>query len=209
MFSTFFRSNSDRGEVRDSCGPHGPRGGHGRHERGFGGGWEKHGHGPWGRGGFGGGRERLFDSGELQFVILKFLAERPSYGYELIKAIEERLAGGYAPSPGVIYPTLTLLEERGLTEVVSSEGNRKVYGITEAGKQELSANRARLDAIFDRIEHSGRRFGRERSPEIMRAFRNLGEAIRGRMMRGENFTPEQITKIAQAINDAARTIDGV
>jgi DNA-binding PadR family transcriptional regulator len=209
MFSTFFHSYSDRGEVRHTCGPDESRGGSGRHERGFGGAWERHGHGPWGRGGFGGGRERLFDSGELQFVILKFLAERPSYGYELIKAIEERLAGGYAPSPGVIYPTLTLLEERGLTEVVSTEGNRKVYGITEAGKQELAANQARLDAIFDRIEHSGRRFGRERSPEIMRAFRNLGEAIRGRMMRGENLTPEQITKIAQAITDAARAIDGV
>lgn len=207
MFQDFFRS---RHPHRGHCGPRG-RGadetGSATDTRGFAG-RGSHG-GPWGRGGFGGGRERLFDSGELQLVILNLLNERPSYGYELIKAIEERLAGGYAPSPGVIYPTLTLLEERGLAEVVSSEGNRKTYGITEAGKAELAANKARIDAIFERLDHSGRRFDRERSPEIMRSFRNLGEAIRGRMMRGENLSSEQITKIAQAINDAARAIDGV
>lgn len=204
MFQDFFHHS--RHPHRGSCGPRG-RGadetGATADTRGFAG------RGPWGRGGFGGGRERLFDSGELQLVILNLLNERPSYGYELIKAIEERLAGGYAPSPGVIYPTLTLLEERGLAEVVSSEGNRKTYGITEAGKAELAANKARIEAIFERLDHSGQRFGRERSPEIMRSFRNLGEAIRSRMMRGENLTSEQITKIAQAINDAARAIDGI
>ena len=218
MFQNFFFHSRD--DVRGGCGARGrwsddprERGGHhGREERGFGGhfgrGAERG--GPWGRGGFGGGgRERLFDSGELQLVILKLLSERPSYGYELIKAIEERFAGGYAPSPGVIYPTLTLLEERGLTAVQSSEGNRKVFAVTEAGQAELATNASRLNAIFERIEHSGKRFGRERSPEIMRAFRNLGEAIRGRMMRGENLTPDQITRIASAINEAARAIDGV
>ena len=84
---------------------------HGRHGGPFGGG--PFGGGPFARG-FGAGRgERLFDSGELRLVILQLLSEKPSYGYELIKAIEERLSGGYAPSPGVIYPTLTLLEEEG------------------------------------------------------------------------------------------------
>jgi DNA-binding PadR family transcriptional regulator len=211
MFSRFFAGEGHRG----GCRPHSPwagdfegRGpGRGHEARGFGGRGE--GRGPWGRGGFGhgGGRERLFDSGELALVILKLLAERPSYGYELIKAIEERFAGGYAPSPGVVYPTLTMLEERGLAQVQSSEGNRKVYAVTEAGQAELAANKARLDAIFDRIEHSSKRFGRERSPEIMRAFRNLGEAIRARMIRGEAFTAEQVSKIAAAINEAARVID--
>jgi hypothetical protein len=76
---------------------------HGRH-RGFGG---HHDHDR----GFGGGRERHFDNGELRFVILQLIADKPSYGYEIIKAIEERLSGGYAPSPGVVYPTLTMLEE--------------------------------------------------------------------------------------------------
>jgi len=210
MFQNFFYSRHDYG---GGCGPRGHRAdasGDSRDQRHFGGHWGRgdRGGGPWGRG-FGGGRERIFDSGELQLVILKLLSERPSYGYELIKAIEERLAGGYAPSPGVVYPTLTLLEERGLAEVVNTEGNRKVYGITEPGRAELAANKARVDAIFDRMDHSGRRFDRERSPEIMRAFRNLGEAIRARMIRAESLTPEQMSRIAQAINDAARAIDGV
>jgi DNA-binding PadR family transcriptional regulator len=158
--------------------------------------------------GFGGRSERMFDGGDLQLIILELLAKKPSYGYELIKAIEERLAGGYAPSPGVVYPTLTLLEERGFTEVVSSEGNRKVYGVTETGKAELEANAARLKAITERIEHSGEKFEKLRSVQVMRAFRNLGEAVRGRMFRGD-LTPEQIAKISEAIDAAARAIDAV
>ena len=150
----------------------------------------------------------MFDGGDLQLIILDQLSKKPSYGYELIKEIEERMAGGYAPSPGVVYPTLTMLEERGFTEVVSSEGNRKVYGVTDAGKQELEANAARLRNIAERIEDSGERFGRLRSQQVMRAFRNLGEAVRGRMFRGD-LTPEQIAKIAEAIDTAARAIDAV
>ena len=88
------------------CGHHREERHHGRYGReGFEGFMGRHGRG------FGGDRERLFDSGELRLVILQLVAEKPSYGYEIIKAIEERLSGGYAPSPGVVYPTLTLLEE--------------------------------------------------------------------------------------------------
>ena len=148
----------------------------------------------------------MFDSGDLQLIMLELLANKPSYGYELIKAIEERMAGGYAPSPGVVYPTLTMLEERGFTEVVSSEGNRKVYGVTEAGRKELADNAGRLKEITERVERNGQAFARGRSPQIMRAFRNLGEAVRNRMFR-EGLTPEQVTKIAEAIDAAARAID--
>src|SRR5450631_3772106 len=88
----------------DFCGG----GRHDRSERGFRGrhrGFER---------GWGGGRERMFDAGDIKLVILKLLSEQPSYGYQLIKTMEERLSGGYTPSAGVIYPTLTLLEEEGL-----------------------------------------------------------------------------------------------
>jgi DNA-binding PadR family transcriptional regulator len=183
------------------------RGHHGRNHARFGG--REHGPGrPFGRG-FGGGRERMFDSGDLQLIILELLAAKPSYGYELIKAIEEKFAGGYAPSPGVVYPTLTLLEERGFAEVVSSEGNRKTYGVTEAGRAELEANAERLRQITGRMGDRGEAFRRERSPEIMRAFHNLGEALRSKMMRGSQMTPEQVAKIAEAIDGAARAIDAV
>src|SRR5579862_6069316 len=90
--------------------------------------WEHFGHG-FGRG----GRERMFDNGHLRLVILQLIADKPSYGYELIKAIEERLAGSYAPSPGVVYPTLTLLEEEGYAMVSSTDGSKKLYAATEEG----------------------------------------------------------------------------
>src|SRR6202034_3548073 len=88
----------------------------------------RHWRGGWGgRGegferGFGGGRERFFDNGHLRLVILQLIAEKPSYGYEIIKTLEERLSGAYAPSPGVVYPTLTMLEEEGYATVSSTEG---------------------------------------------------------------------------------------
>jgi len=166
------------------------------------------GRGPWERG-FGGGRERFLDPGDLSLLILQLLSEKPSYGYELIKSIEERLSGGYAPSPGVVYPTLTMLEERGFAQVVEpSEGGRKTYAITDAGRKELADNAARLREITERMEHTGHAFRRGRSPQIMRAFRNLGEAVRLRMFRGD-LTAEQVAKIAEAIDTAARSIDNV
>ena len=164
--------------------------------------------GPWERG-FGGGRERFLDPGDLQLIILQLLAEKPSYGYELIKSIEERLSGGYSPSPGVVYPTLTLLAEKGLAEVPDpAAGGRKTYAITDAGRKELADNAERLRELTERLEHTGHAFRRGRSPQIMRAFRNLGEAVRIRMFRGD-LTAEQVAKIAEAIDNAARTIDGV
>jgi DNA-binding PadR family transcriptional regulator len=176
----------------------------------------RHRHGWWGErgergegfGGFGGGRERFFDNGQLKLVILQLIADKPSYGYEIIKAIEERLSGGYAPSPGVIYPTLTLLEEEGLAEVTSSESNKKLYAATEEGRAHLKTNQALLKAIFGRMQEAGKAFGRGRSPQIKRAIMNLKLALKMRVERG-TLTAEQIGKIADAIDAAARMIDEV
>jgi len=171
-----------------------------RHWRGgFGGRWEGFEHG------FGGGRERFFDSGHLRLVILQLIADKASYGYEIIKAIEERLAGEYAPSPGVVYPTLTMLEEEGLASS-STEGNKKLYVATEQGKEYLKANNATVKAIFGRMEQAERVFGRGRSPQIMRALMNLKFALKMRAGRGDLST-EQVSKIADALDKAARAID--
>jgi len=158
--------------------------------------------------GFGGDRERLFDSGELRFVILQLVAEKPSYGYEIIKAIEERLSGGYAPSPGVVYPTLTLLEEEGYATVSSAEGGKKLYTVTELGTEYLKSNQGIIKAIFGRMEQAGKAFNRGRSPQVMRAMMNLSMALRMRMSQGA-LSPEQIRKVAEAIDAAARVIDEV
>jgi DNA-binding PadR family transcriptional regulator len=173
-----------------------------RHRHGgFGGRWEGF------ERGFGAMRERLFESGHLRLVILQLIAEKPSYGYEIIKAIEERLSGGYAPSPGVVYPTLTLLEEEGLA-TSSSEGNKRLYSITEQGREHLRTNDATVKVIFGRMEKARKLFGRGRSPQVVRAMMNLKFALGMRLGRGD-LSQEQVSKIAEAIDAAARVIDEV
>ncbi len=204
--------------ARRHCGGHhhqgrsefaGPRGGF---DRWFAGWRERDREGRHGFGGrergFGRGGERLFDAGDVRLVVLKLLSEQPSYGYQLIKTMEERLGGGYTPSAGVIYPTLTMLEEEGLASVSTSENNKKVYSVTAEGNQYLEANKERIAELFARLEVAGRGFRRGRSPEIMRAFMNLRGAIAMRLHR-ENVTPEQIRKISEAINAAAKAIDEI
>src|SRR6201999_486038 len=112
-------------------GPHGGFFGFGHH---FG---EGFGPGGSGRGGFGPGRK--LGSGGLQLVLVGLLAEKPSHGYELIKALEERSTGYYSPSPGMVYPALTYLEEIGHASV-TAEGTRKLYSATEAGRKHLADN---------------------------------------------------------------------
>jgi len=156
--------------------------------------------------GFGGrGRERMFEAGDIKLVILKLLSEEPSYGYQLIKTMEQRLGGGYTPSAGVIYPTLTLLEEEGLA-AASEQSGKKVYSVTAEGTAYLEANKERVNELFARLDETGRGFERGRSPEIMKAFGNLRGAVIARVTRG-NVTPEQIQQITDAINAAAKAID--
>jgi len=176
---------------------------------GFGRGFRERHHGGRFERGFGAGRERLFDAGDVKLVVLKLLSERPSYGYQLIKTMEERLSGGYTPSAGVIYPTLTMLEEEGLA-TASSENNKKVYSVTPEGMEYLQTNRRRVEQLFERLEEAGRGFERGRSPEIMKALLNLRGAVVERMSR-RSVTRQEIRKItqaiAEAINAAAKAID--
>jgi len=180
---------------------------HGGPWHGFGG----HFHGGPRRGmeGFGPGfaepRGRMFDAGDVRLVVLRLLADQPSYGYQLIKTMEQSLAGGYTPSAGVIYPTLTQLEEEGLA-ASTLENNKKVYSLTPAGIEYMEANKRQIGELFERLERTGRSFERGRSPEMMKAFLNLRSAVMARVSR-ENIKPELIEKIVAAINAAAQTID--
>lgn len=149
----------------------------GRKGLGFGRGGHPGGHGgPFGgRGGRGG---RFFEHGALRFVVLALLAEKPAHGYELIKQIEDKVGGAYTPSAGVVYPTLTLLEETGQIEVAAAEGNKKLYAITDAGRDTIAANRAQIDAMFARMGEAGRERRGERDPRLVRAVENLKLALR-------------------------------
>ena len=154
----------------------------------------------------GGGRGgRIFGHGGLRLVLLQLICTKPSHGYELIKAIEERVQGAYSPSPGVVYPTLTLLEELGHVSV-TTEGARKRYGSTDEGQAFLAANRDAVDALLARMDESGHAGGRP--PQVIRAIENLRLAVRMRLGRGP-LTDAQIDAIADTLDAAARQIDRV
>jgi DNA-binding PadR family transcriptional regulator len=149
---------------------------------------------------------RVFEQGDLRYVILKLIADKPAHGYELIKEIEERLGGAYSPSPGVIYPTLTLLEELGYVAIAPGEGVKKAYAITPEGVEHLEQNKAAVEAIFERIATVAERTGSRRSPQIVRAMENLMLALKLKLERGR-LTEQQITAVAQALDAAAQAIE--
>jgi DNA-binding PadR family transcriptional regulator len=152
-----------------------------------------------------GGRRRLFYHGELRLVVLAMIAEQPRHGYEIIKEIEDRVAGTYSPSPGVIYPTLTMLEELGHATVAQSDG-KKLYFITPAGAADLAANQTALDGALARMRSVRAANSGGPAPDIIRASENLKLALRLRLGRGP-LTEEQIRAIATALDTAAVTIE--
>ena len=197
---------------------HGPAHGHGhggeagsgearRFARGEG--FDRHGPGRHGGGGRGAGLGRFFAHGDLRLVILHLIAEKPRHGYEIIKAIEERVAGGYSPSPGVIYPTLTLLDELGYVTVsASGEGARKLHVITEAGQAFLDANKPVLDALLARMDEAGRAAGGGPAPQVLRAMENLKLVLRLRLSRGR-LTDAEADAIAAVLDAAATGVERV
>jgi DNA-binding PadR family transcriptional regulator len=165
------------------------------------------GHEHHGRGGHRHGRRssRLFDHGELRLVVLALISERPRHGYEIIKEIEDRVAGTYTPSPGVIYPTLTMLEELGQATVSESDG-KKLYAITADGTAYLAANKSAVDNALQRMQSVNTAHSGGPAPEIMRARENLKLALRLREARGP-LTEQQIRDIAAALDAAAVAIE--
>ncbi len=183
--------------IRNANHEEGMTGGHGgeTHARGL--------HSP--RGG------RVFSHGGLRFVLLQLINDKPSHGYELIKLIEDRLGGSYSPSPGTVYPTLTLLEEQGFLRVEEADtGGRKRYGITDAGQTFLAENRVTVDAMLARmnggVDGVGPRGGRP--PQVMRAIENLKLAMRMRLSR-EALTPEQANAFAALLDHTAQQLEQI
>lgn len=149
----------------------------------------------------GGGRRRLFDHGDLRVILLSMITSRPAHGYDLIKALEQRMGGGYSPSPGVIYPTLTLLEEQGLASVTAEDG-KKLYQATADGAAFLAANREAVEAIQARIDAVARERSVLPDPRIIRSIENLKTALRLRLAGGP-IADDRVRAIAAAIDAAA------
>ena len=174
-----------------------------RHDYELGGGRHSRHRHRWGEGGH--RRGRVFDQGDLRYVILALIGEKPRHGYELIKAIEDKLGGAYTPSPGVVYPTLTLLEEFGHARVSADQGGKKLYELTSEGTAFLEANRATVDAIFGRMAEVSAAQGGEPAPQVLRAIENLRFALRLKLSRG--LSDEQVQAITAILDDAARKIE--
>ena len=152
------------------------------------------------------GLGRLFEHGDLKVVILRLIAEKPRHGYEIIKEIEERLGGAYSPSPGVVYPTLTMLEELGYTTTTATEGTKRLHAITPEGEAYLAANRSIVDSILTRIGEIREMHGGGPAPQIIRAMENMKLALRMRTGRGP-LDAEQIARIAAVLDAAATDIE--
>jgi DNA-binding PadR family transcriptional regulator len=170
---------------------------------------DEHHHGrTHGRRGRGGGLGRFFAHGDLRLVILQLIAEKPRHGYELIKAIEEQVAGAYSPSPGVIYPTLTLLEDLGYVTVSTGDNAKKLHELTAEGRAFLDANRRTVDALFARMVETSRAHSDGTAPQILRAMENLKLALRLRISRGP-LSEEQINAAAALIDAAATGVEQI
>ena len=158
----------------------------------------------------GGGRQRgqrrrsqMFESGEVKFVILRLLKEKPRHGYEVIKALEEKLAGCYTASPGTVYPTLQLLEDQGYVRVVVEDGGKKVYHITPEGEAFLETNRDAIEDIFDRVRDTVRDFAGGPMGDLHQAFARVASVTYKRAWRwgaGHPAVP-RITEILKRTAD--------
>jgi DNA-binding PadR family transcriptional regulator len=151
---------------------------------------------------------RMFEQGDLRYVILRLLEEKPRHGYEIIKALEERFSGAYAPSPGVVYPTLQLLEDLGYARIVPGPEGKKTYEITDAGRAHLAENRETVDSIFDRISKLVGHFLDEPMTEVHGAFRKVGKATYGRASDAVQ-DPTVLRQIVDILERAAREIDAI
>ncbi len=149
---------------------------------------------------------RFFAHGDLRLVILQLIAEKPRYGYEVIKAIEERVGGAYSPSPGTVYPTLTLLEELGHVTVTPGEGTKRLHEITPAGRAVLEGNRRSVDALLARMQEAAEATGGGPPLPVLRGMENLRLALRLRLGRGP-LTAEQVAAVTAALDAAAVAVE--
>lgn len=166
------------------------------------------GRGNWGGGRRGRERKRMFEGGELRLVLLRLIADEPRHGYELIKAIEEMTGGQYAPSPGIVYPTLTMLEDMGLIAEKKSKDAKKVYEATAEGRAHLQENADEVAELIERLEGHGHHRRRGQRPEIGRAIGNLMTALRNRIAH-DGWNEQLLDEVVDILDEAAQRIERV
>lgn len=156
--------------------------------------------------GFGrGGRRRIFDAGELALVVLRLMEDQPRHGYDLIREMETRTGGAYAPSPGIIYPTLTLLEDLGQIEASPSDSPRRLFALTQAGRARLGENRGGAEAALARLDAVRVAGGHLESGPVWRAMQNLRAVLEQRLTGPQD--KKLLFAAADLIDEAARKIE--
>lgn len=151
-------------------------------------------------------RARIFGRGELRLVLLHLIAEDPRHGYDLIKQIEELTGGHYAPSPGIVYPTLTLMAEMDLIDEEVNEDGKKLYTITDTGTAKLTEEEKQVVQILERLEGVSKMDEAVDGASIRRAVHNLKSAIRIRLADEEKDS-DKILDVAAIIDEAAGKIE--
>ena len=152
-----------------------------------------------------GGRRRVFDGSELKLVLLRLIADQPRHGYDLIRGVEERTGGAYAPSPGVIYPTLTMLDDMGLIGEQQSEGSKKLFAITEAGEAHLAEHADQVVGLFARLDMLGAQRARTEGGSVRRAMGNLRQVLVNRL--AGDVSEETLHAVTDIIDEAAQKIE--
>lgn len=166
--------------------------------------------GPFGPGGprGGGRRRRLFDQAELQMLLLALLSEQPRHGYDLIKEIETLSGGEYAPSPGVVYPALTYMEEQGVIVAAEAAGSRKSYEATEEGRRQLAEQSDAVATLRARLEALAQAREKTDPAPVRRAMHSMKTALFDRLSQ-DGVSRETVLAIAEIIDEAARKIERI
>lgn len=151
-------------------------------------------------------RRRMFDGGELRLVLLKLIAEQPRHGYDLIREIEELTHGAYAPSPGIVYPTLTLLVDMDFIAQQPGEGSKKLFAATAAGEAHLAENAEQVDALMARLAELGEARARGDRSSVRRAMGNLRQVLMHRLSEGD-MPDETIHRIVSLIDETSQKIE--
>lgn len=158
-----------------------------------------------GRGGWGRGRRQIFESGEMKYVILRLLKDKPMHGYEVIRALEEKLGGWYTPSAGTVYPTLQLLEDEGYVRIVETEG-KKVYHVTAEGERFLEEHKSTLEDIMERVGDALRGLAEGPIGDLNSNLGRLAKAAWSQSFRA-GMHSERAKQIAEILKRAADEIE--
>ncbi|GLR08237.1 transcriptional regulator [Mixta theicola] len=151
-------------------------------------------------------KERLLDATEVRLLILSILDTRPAHGYEIIKAIEELSRGEYAPSPSLIYPNLTLLEEMGYVTAKTEENHKKNHWLSPEGKDFLNQQQAQLQSVIARMQSLAVLANNRSLPEVQRAIHNMRTALNTRLA-DEHISQQALHTIIDVLDEAAKKIE--